>query len=569
MKFLNNIDLSKTELRNAVIQVLASAPTSPVLGQIYYDSVSLTTLTWNGAAWTHVATNSALLNGQAASYYLDRANQTGVQSLSTVTMNTNRLAGRTTAGLGGQEEIIVSTGLSLSSTTLSMANMAANTLKGNNTGVSAAPVDLTAAQVKTLLALNNVDNTSDANKPVSTAQAAALALKQDLSSNLTSLSGLDATAGLVEQTGAAAFTKRLIGVGATTSILTRADGDGRFTPLSHVGTGATAHAQVTTSVDGFMIAADKVKLNGIATGATANSTDAFLLARANHTGTQLSSTISDLAATVQAYRLDQFAAPTVDLSLNSHKITNLAYPTVSTDAASYQFVLDQVQSSSTGISVKTPVRVSAIANVDITTGGLLTIDGVTVVAGDRVLLTGQTNATQNGVYVAAAGAWTRASTEDTSAKLKGAFWLVQEGTLRQKYQYIVNNSTAPVIGTDNIVIVQFGATTVYTASNGVTLTGSAFSAQVVTNGGVTAGASGLQVDTAIVVRKYAATIGNGSLTSISVTHSLGTQDVTVSMRDASTNASVWSDWTATDANTVTFVFTNAPATNAYRVVIHG
>lgn len=66
----------------------------------------------------------------------------------------------------------------------------------------------------------------------------------------------------------------------------------------HIGSGGAAHADATTSVDGFMTAADKVKLNGIATGATQNQTDAFLLARGNATGTQLSSTISDLATTI-------------------------------------------------------------------------------------------------------------------------------------------------------------------------------------------------------------------------------------------------------------------------------
>jgi hypothetical protein len=59
----------------------------------------------------------------------------------------------------------------------------------------------------------------------------------------------------------------------------------------------------TTSVAGKMTATDKTKLNGIATGATANSADATLLARANHTGTQAASTITGLAtvATTGAY----------------------------------------------------------------------------------------------------------------------------------------------------------------------------------------------------------------------------------------------------------------------------
>jgi hypothetical protein len=51
----------------------------------------------------------------------------------------------------------------------------------------------------------------------------------------------------------------------------------------------------TTIVSGLMSAADKLKLDGVATAATANSSDATLLARANHTGTQLSTTISDFS----------------------------------------------------------------------------------------------------------------------------------------------------------------------------------------------------------------------------------------------------------------------------------
>lgn len=63
---------------------------------------------------------------------------------------------------------------------------------------------------------------------------------------------------------------------------------------SHVGSGGTAHADVIAAgASGFMSGADKTKLNGIAAGATANSSDATLLARANHTGTQTASTISD------------------------------------------------------------------------------------------------------------------------------------------------------------------------------------------------------------------------------------------------------------------------------------
>jgi hypothetical protein len=76
----------------------------------------------------------------------------------------------------------------------------------------------------------------------------------------------------------------------------------------------------------------------------------------------------------------------------------------------------------------TPVRVASTGNVAIATGGLLTIDGVALAAGDRVLLKDQTTGSQNGIYVAAAGAWTRASDADIQAELLGATVTVSEGT---------------------------------------------------------------------------------------------------------------------------------------------
>lgn len=71
-------------------------------------------------------------------------------------------------------------------------------------------------------------------------------------------------------------------------------------PSSHVGSGGTQHPNATTSVAGFQSAADKIKLDGVASGATANQTDAYLLARANHTGTQAQSTVVNLVTDLSA-----------------------------------------------------------------------------------------------------------------------------------------------------------------------------------------------------------------------------------------------------------------------------
>lgn len=73
-----------------------------------------------------------------------------------------------------------------------------------------------------------------------------------------------------------------------------ARGDARYSPLGH------SHSNATTSVAGFMSAADKTKLDSVSSGATANSSDAALLNRANHTGAQAQSTITNLTTDLAA-----------------------------------------------------------------------------------------------------------------------------------------------------------------------------------------------------------------------------------------------------------------------------
>ena len=76
--------------------------------------------------------------------------------------------------------------------------------------------------------------------------------------------------------------------------------DSEKVPNSHIGSGGAQHADATILASGFISASDQIKLNGIESGATANSTDAFLLARANHTGSQTASTISDFDTAADA-----------------------------------------------------------------------------------------------------------------------------------------------------------------------------------------------------------------------------------------------------------------------------
>ena len=80
--------------------------------------------------------------------------------------------------------------------------------------------------------------------------------------------------------------------------LTSAEGNAAYAPVGHVGATGAAHGNAGGGVAGFMSGSDKSKLDGVATGATANATDAALRDRATHTGTQVAATISDFSEAV-------------------------------------------------------------------------------------------------------------------------------------------------------------------------------------------------------------------------------------------------------------------------------
>ena len=97
------------------------------------------------------------------------------------------------------------------------------------------------------------------------------------------------------------------------------------------------------------------------------------------------------------------------------------------------------------------VLLATTANIDITTGGLLTIDGVVTVAGNRVLVKNQTSAIENGIYVVAAGAWTRASDLDIAGEVAlNHFTYVTNGDTQANTGWIVSGSTNPILGSTAI-----------------------------------------------------------------------------------------------------------------------
>lgn len=291
------------------------------------------------------------------------------------------------------------------------------------------------------------------------------------------------------------------------------------------------------------------------------------LARANHTGSQLAATISNFDTQVRTSTLNQMGVPTADLSFAGFKLTNVGAAVSGNDAVNLTQLNTIVGNVKASLDVKDSVRLGTTANI--TLSGAQTIDGVAAIANDRVLVKNQTTTSENGIYTVNAGAWTRTSDAITGTLTPESFVFIEEGSTLATSQWRVTTTGAITVGSTAITWFQFGGNTTYTAGNGIDITGVVVSAKVVASGGIQAVAGGLQIDTAVVVRKLAASIGDGSTTSIVVTHNLGTKDFTWSCRQNSNDEMVFPDVFATTINTATFTFSVAPATNANRVVIQG
>jgi hypothetical protein len=155
-------------------------------------------------------------------------------------------------------------------------------------------------------------------------------------------------------------------------------------------------------------------------------------------------------------------------------LTLNADPSSALHAATKQYVDGVAQ----GLDVKESCRVATTASI--TLSGEQTIDGVSVVAGDRVLVkdqgSGSPNAA-NGIYVCASGAWSRSADADEDDEVTaGMFTFIEEGTTNADTGWVLTTDDPITVGTTAIEFTQFSGAGTYTAGNGLTLTGSEFAA---------------------------------------------------------------------------------------------
>ncbi len=356
----------------------------------------------------------------------------------------------------------------------------------------------------------------------------------------------------------------------------------------------------TTSAAGSMSSADKTKLDN----ATASNTVSTLVLRDAN---------------------GDFAAH----DITANKVTGLAAPSADSDAANKSYV-DSVAS---GLNVKNAVRCATTpVGGNITLSGLQTIDGITVAAGERVLVKDQTSAPANGVYVVASGAWARAGDLDAAAEFPSAFVFVSEGTVNADTGWVCTTDAPVTVGTTSITWSQFTGAASITAGDGLTRTGNELSVNVdnstieiysdtlrlkdlgiadakiataaaiartklasgtashvvindgsgvmsseaqlaVTRGGTGAStAAGARTNLG-AVGKYAANVGDNSNTTFTITHNLNSADVTVSLRENGGSKNfVYTDYrlnSGDNVNAIDIIFASAPTTNQFRIIITG
>lgn len=148
------------------------------------------------------------------------------------------------------------------------------------------------------------------------------------------------------------------------------------------------------------------------------------------------------------------------------RINNLLDPTQPQQAATKAYV----DATKQGLDIKDSVRAATTANIVLSAPQ--TIDGIAVIAGDRVLVKNQTTGQDNGIYVVAAGAWTRSTDADTSAEVTaGMFTFVEEGTANGDSGWVLTTNNPITLGTTPLVFTQFSGAGQVDAGAGLTKTG--------------------------------------------------------------------------------------------------
>jgi hypothetical protein len=262
-----------------------------------------------------------------------------------------------------------------------------------------------------------------------------------------------------------------------------------------------------------------------------------------------------------------------------------------------------------GIDAKASVRAATTANI--TLSGTQTIDGVAVIAGDRVLVKNQTTASNNGIYVVGSGSWVRAADANSAEELSpGTFVFVEEGTVNGDAGYVMNADAPITLGTSDITWVQFSGAGQVVAGDGLTKSNNTLNV-VGTADRITANADSIDIAATYAGQNSISTVGTiasgtwtatdvgvehggtgastasaarqnlgaastiaatvtGSGTTHTVTHNLNTRDIIVQVWETTGSyQQVFPDIELVSVNAVDIKFSTAPGSDSYRVIVMG
>jgi len=290
-----------------------------------------------------------------------------------------------------------------------------------------------------------------------------------------------------------------------------------------------------------------------------------------------------------------------------------------------------VDAARQGLDVKQSVRVATTGPITIATDLQANdvIDGVTLVAGDRVLVKDQSTASENGIYVAvASGAASRSSdangTADTGEISAGTFTFVEEGTENADHGFVVSTNGTIVVGTTGIAWTQFSGTGSFIAGDGLSKSGNTINVNVVANrtaitgdavdiastyvgqtsittlgtittgvwtgtdvavadGGTgasdastartnlgtktTAGTSSTSTSKLARIAAQGNAVHASGVSTTTVTHNFATTDVIVQVYEVATGETVFGDITRPNSDTVQVVLNGSHAADAFRIVV--
>jgi hypothetical protein len=480
--FLTNINLSQNELQNARIQNLATNPSTPVSGQIYYNTGDNTLRYYNGSSWLTLAQGGSVNDAVAA--YIATINTNSISEGSTNLYFTDE---RAQDAIGNA----VGTGLSYNDTT--------GAISVNTSVIATASSVTNAIDAITTSVIEEGTNLYFTDERAQDAIANAIAAGTH--SNIT-ITYDDATNkfSFAAENGVADSTTDNLTEGSTNKYFTDeraqdAIGNSVGTGLSYNDTtGAIsvtantydAYGSASTVAGNLTTHESDTSAHGV-TGNVVGTTDTQTLTNKTLTSPKINEDVALTATATELNYVDGVTSAiqtqldaklalaggtmTGAIAMGTNKITGLGTPTADTDAATKAYV----DASRSGLDVKASVRAATTANI--TLSGAQTIDGVSVVAGDRVLVKNQSTGSENGIYVASASGWSRADDANISDEVTaGMFTFVAEGTVNADSGWVLTTNDAITLGTTALAFAQFSGAGQITAGAGLTKNGNTLDA---------------------------------------------------------------------------------------------